>query len=152
MIEKYAAATRSTNLRNDPYRSSIDAIMAMGLAAPQVASTAIRAKFAAHPAAIHQLYKLLIAKTLAKAATRKWPADVCPVRVAKETVNFWLDSSCRVCTGTKFVDHRECPLCQGSGKREIPLPPAQHSYLLNGIAFLNITVARAGRAFDLKLA
>lgn len=151
MLERYATAARSTNLRNDERHSAIDAIVAMGCADVPYGSLAIRAKYGDFISAKAELLSMFESRCVQRAKARKWPVEVQPGSVAKVTVGYFLSPSCRSCTGAKEIGFRVCPDCEGTGTRPIDATPQERPFVDDGLAFLNQTVARAVTAASAKL-
>lgn len=151
MLERYASATRSTNLRNDERHAAINAVVAMGFADIPLGSLAVRAKFADHPQARLQLLAALKARCESRAKARKWPESVDPISVAVATFTYWLYPQCESCTGAKELAYRTCPDCAGSGVRPVQASSAELPHVEDNLAYLNQTVARTQRAMSDRL-
>lgn len=151
MLERYASATRSTNLRNDERHSAIDAVVAMGVADEPLGSLAIRAKFGDHPGAVYDLREALHTRCKSRAVSRKWSDAVDPAVVADIALAYFLYPQCASCTGAGEIGYRVCPDCQGAKTRKILASAEQQPHVFDTIAFLNQSVSRAQRAASVRL-
>lgn len=151
IVQKYTSALGSSNLRDDAHHHSTEVLAAAALCR-DLGTMLFRVKFAgdatSYPALL-AAWRVMVKK---KAGHRSWPADVSPAKVARLSLDHWLNDVCATCTGRGYEPVRgqatvmsdvACRACSGRGTRAVL---AQHKllYLIEDmVEALNSMVAHA---------
>lgn len=160
VIQKYTSALGSSNLRDDAHHHSTEVLAAAALCR-NLGTKLFRVKYAgdatSYPALL-DAWREIVKK---KAGHRKWPEDVSPAKVARLSLDHWLNDVCPACTGRAYEPVRgqatvlsdfACRACSGSGTRPVT---AQHKMLHlveDMVEALNVMVAHAARQTLKRLA
>lgn len=138
IIENYARATISSNLKDDAHHhdhEKLAAVAAAGLVDgvwPH-ANMLLRVKYAGDASSYPRLTEEWRALVKTKAAMRGWPIEVSASKVARLALNHWLTDVCPACHGRGKLLHKEltsvlsddpCPICAGTGARPIEARPS----------------------------
>lgn len=140
--EKFVYALASTDLRDDQFHYQTEALQASAIAdmgaGAILGSLLSRVKFGdpmqhkdfesgAHNLA--QLVGIWKGEVAKRGKERGWvtiridrdisTAQALYRRVAESSLAYWLDSTCKPCSGTKYVNHTICRACMGSGTADI---------------------------------
>ncbi len=140
--ERYINSVNSSDLRDDEHHHSTDALMACANAdkgkTGLLGSLLCRVKFSDGSTSkefsggstnLSTLLKVWHAEVEKKGRDRVWvkigsdrdiqTAHALYKRVAEKSLAHWLDSNCKVCNGTKYVEHTVCRDCFGTGQAAI---------------------------------
>ena len=136
--ERYINAVNSSDLRDDEHHHSTDALAASSIAdngsGGLLGSLLCRVKYSDGSTArefcggstnLSALLKIWLIEVEKKGRARVWvkigsdrdisTAHALYKRVAEKSLAHWLDSNCKVCNGTKYVEHAACKDCFGTG-------------------------------------
>lgn len=131
VIQKYTSALGSSNLRDDAHHHSTEVLAAAALCR-DLGTKLFRVKYAGDASSYPALLDAWREIVIGKAAHRTWPADVSPSKVARLSMDHWLNDVCLACTGRRYEPVRgqttvmsdtPCRACAGSGTRAVE---AQH--------------------------
>ena len=140
--DRYIASLSASNLRDDAEHHQAEPLLASALAAAEMngelgpllhrvkyAGTIERQNFVGNPANLAQLLRLWIAEVTKRGRARKWMSentewDATAARklyrtVAEVSLAYWLDSTCKCCSGTGLAVRQKCKPCGGSGTAQI---------------------------------
>jgi len=149
-IEKsYARATVSSNLKDDEFHHDHEKLAAVALSGVgegnwPYANLLLRVKYAGDASSYNTLAEEWRAHVKIKAALRGWPITVSASKVARLSLDHWLNDVCPACSGRahlplmnlpNVLSDDPCPACSGTGTRPIDLHPAaiaKHGYLASG--------------------
>jgi hypothetical protein len=139
-IEKsYARATVSSNLKDDEFHHDHEKLAAVALSGlgegiwPH-ANMLLRVKYAGDASSYYRLAEEWRAHVKIKAALRGWPIEISASKVARISLDYWLNDVCPVCTGRGSLPvagipnvllDDPCPVCAGTGARPIDLHPSK---------------------------
>ena len=127
VIQKYTRALGSSNLRDDSHHHSTEVLAAAALCR-DLGTKLFRVKYASDASSYPALLEAWREVVIGKAAMRTWPADVSPAKVARLSLDHWLNDVCLACTGRCYEPVRgkvstmsdvACRACAGSGKRAV---------------------------------
>ena len=127
VIQKYTRALGSSNLRDDAHHHSTEVLAAAALCR-DLGTKLFRVKYAADATSYPALLEAWREVVIGKAAHRTWPADVSPAKVARLSLDHWLNDVCSACTGRGYEPVRgkastmsdvPCRACAGGGKRAV---------------------------------
>ncbi|ATD62513.1 MAG: hypothetical protein ACOH2S_27565 [Janthinobacterium svalbardensis] len=134
VIQKYTRAIGSSNLRDDAHHHSTEVLAAAALCR-DLGTKLFRVKYAGDATSYASLLDAWREIVKTKAAHRTWPADVSPAKVAKLSLDHWLNDVCPACTGRCYEPVRgqatvlsdvSCKACAGTGTRAVQV---QHKLL-----------------------
>ncbi len=134
VIQKYTSALGSSNLRDDAHHHSTEVLAAAALCR-DLGTKLFRVKYAGDATSYPALLDAWREIVKSKAGHRTWPADVSPAKVARLSLDHWLNDVCPACTGRAYEPVRgqttvmsdiACRACAGSGTRAVQ---AQHKML-----------------------
>jgi hypothetical protein len=165
IIERYASAVRSANLKSDPRTtmSDTDVLGAMGLAAKhEPLAAALQRLFCGDNTAAVQIVELLSDDAWKQARAMRVKLNrVQAVDMAKACLAWHRDGTCKPCgghgvmliPGTKTLGTQKCKPCLGEGKIpfERQFPAAQRELARWTIAHMEKCQAEAGPAAMRKL-
>ncbi|NML61805.1 hypothetical protein HHL21_12080 [Massilia sp. RP-1-19] len=127
VIHKYTLAVSSSNLRDDAHHHSTEVLAAAALCR-DLGTRLFRVKYAGDATTYPALLEDWRTIVEGKAAVRTWPADVSPRKVARLSLNHWLNDVCPVCTGRGYeavrgaptvMSDNVCKACGGTAKRAV---------------------------------
>ena len=134
VIQKYTSALGSSNLRDDAHHHSTEVLAAAALCR-DLGTKLFRVKYAGDATSYPALLDAWREIVKSKAGHRTWPADVSPAKVARLSLDHWLNDVCPACTGRAYEPVRgqttvlsdiACRACAGTGTRAVQ---AQHKML-----------------------
>ncbi len=140
LVQRYARAAESGNLRNDEYHYDTDVLAAMALSSTY-GGLLFRVKYCNDAASYRYLLDKWTWIVSTKAVRRKWPDNVKIDKIAFLSLTRWLNSVCPACTGRKnetifntpSLSDKQCALCNGTGETELRCNPAIRDYVLHMI-------------------
>lgn len=127
IIQQYASAIRSGNLKDDAQHHSTEVLAAAALAST-IGSKLFRVKYAADATTYQALLTEWHAIVQSKAAHRGWPEAISRSQIARLSLNYWLNDLCDACGGFGVEMVRDvpnvrsdiaCKVCHGSAKRPL---------------------------------
>ncbi|MDC8759045.1 hypothetical protein [Janthinobacterium fluminis] len=101
VIQKYTRALGSSNLRDDAHHHSTEVLAAAALC-HDLGTKLFRVKYAGDATSYPALLEAWREVVITKAAHRTWPADVSPAKVARLSLDHWLNDVCLACTGRGY--------------------------------------------------
>ncbi|KQQ32004.1 hypothetical protein ASF61_16860 [Duganella sp. Leaf126] len=131
VIQKYTRALGASNLRDDAQHHQTEVLAAAALCR-DLGTKLFRVKYAGDASSYSALLDAWREIVKTKAAHRTWPADVSPAKVARLSLDHWLNDVCPACTGRGYEAVRgqptvlsdvACRACAGGGTRAVQ---AQH--------------------------
>lgn len=126
LVQRYAHAATSSNLKVDEYHMDADVLMAVAMSGGLAASMS-RIKYLKDATCYRPLLLAWTGVVGKKATLRHWREDWSPVRVAKISLDYWLTDQCPACQGTGFPvlqgiptrSPKACATCNGQGRRPL---------------------------------
>jgi hypothetical protein len=124
----------SSNLRDDAHHHSTEVLAAAALCR-DLGTKLFRVKYAGDPTTYPALLEVWREIVIIKAQHRRWPADVSPAKIARLSLDHWLNDVCPACTGRSYepvkgvprlMSDMPCRACMGTGRRAIE---AKHNLL-----------------------
>ena len=186
IVQSYARATVSSNLRSDEHHHDHEKLAAVALSGLADGSwphsnLLLRVKYAGDSSSYSTLAEEWRAHVKIKAALRGWPLEVSASKIARLSLDHWLNDVCPLCVGRGSLPHEgianvlsdePCPACAGTGVRPIDLKPSaiKHfatdvchwwpiirpvmliQYVTDMVEVLNVMTIRAGSEAIRKLA
>ena len=129
VIEKYARATTSSNLRDDHHNHQAEPLAAIALAGiGGIGPILWRVKYANDASSYHQLLRDWTEIVFKKAGCEGWPRDVSPRHISKMALDQFILDRCQACEGTGRAPHPgnaqvrsddECPVCHGTARQPL---------------------------------
>lgn len=124
IVQRYATAAVSSNLKNDEHHTATDVLAAVALSS-DIGHLLFRLKYCNDRSVYGRLLDAWVAKIGKKAARRGWLHNA--ERVAVAALQHWINDVCPSCSGRghkKMPDapmlcDEACELCNGSGKRAL---------------------------------
>ncbi|MDT0355673.1 hypothetical protein RJO15_07850 [Herbaspirillum huttiense F1] len=161
VIEKYARAVNSTNLKDDEHHHSTEALAAVALCQTRLASKLFRVKYAADATSYAALLEKWTEIVTFKSLLRTWPIEVSPKKVARLSLDHWLNDVCQECGGTgvqalpghlNVLSDLPCRVCSGTAKRAVQAKHNIKSYVSDMVEALESMTIQAGGEAVKKLA
>ncbi|CUI09824.1 hypothetical protein BN2497_14425 [Janthinobacterium sp. CG23_2] len=127
VIQKYTRALASSNLRDDAHHHSTEVLAAAALCR-DLGTKLFRVKYASDATTYPALLEAWCEIVIGKASHRTWPPDVSPAKIARLSLDHWLNDVCPACTGRGYEPMRgkpamlsdvACRTCAGSGRRAV---------------------------------
>lgn len=127
VIHQYTHAVSSSNLRDDAHHHSTEVLAAAALCRG-LGTKLFRVKYAGDATSYPALLEEWRAVVESKAALRTWPPDVSPRKIARLSLDHWLNDVCPACTGRGYQSVRgvpsvmsdiACGSCGGTAKRAV---------------------------------
>lgn len=154
IVERYARATRSSNLKCDESHFDTESLAAVALCGVPLGPLLLRAKYSTtegNPAAMYDLRRAWIDVVAKAALIGGWPEKVKVSKVVAASIEYWMNDACPACTGRKSdqvngtpcLSGVECATCSGTGKRKIPADAQHAPYVEKMINTLNATALSA---------
>lgn len=156
IIQQYSAAVVSSNLKDDAHHHQTEVLGAVAMSG-ELASDLFRTKYSLQAKAYDSLlasWKIVV-KT--KAVTRQWPREVSANKVARLSLDYWLNDVCTYCVGKGHLrittdtsgrgtlSDDPCPGCNGTAKRPIDVKPQMIvKYVTEMVESLEATAISAG--------
>ncbi|MBB3213437.1 hypothetical protein FHW67_002729 [Herbaspirillum sp. Sphag1AN] len=157
VIEKYTRAVNSSNLRDDEQHHATDVLAATALCETRLATKLFRVKYAGDATTYAALLAEWTEIVTFKSLLRTWPIEVSPKKVARLSLDHWLNDVCPVCTGTGLqlgVGHTDaaCKACNGTAKRPVQVKHSVQDYVRDMVESLEAMTIQAGGEAMRKLA
>lgn len=149
IIERYAGAVNTSDLRDDERHHQTDILAAVALSS-KLGSLLHRAKNANDQYSIIPLLELWRAACKRRAKEDKWK------KVAEEVADislwYWLDDLCQVCKGrghpviidTPTLEAATCQDCHGTGRKKLQCSENIKGLVLDGVQILDRMANEAG--------
>lgn len=161
VIEKYARAVTSTNLKDDEHHHNTEVLAAAALCETRLATKLFRVKYAAdatsYPALLAEWTEIVTFKSL----LRTWPIEVSPKKVARLSLDHWLGDVCQECNGTgvqalpghlSILSDLPCRVCSGTAKKPVQVKHNLKNYVSDMVESLEAMMIQAGGEVVRKLA
>ena len=161
VIEKYTRAVTSSNLRDDEHHHSTEALAAVALCQTRLASKLFRVKYAADATSYVALVEEWTEIVTFKSLLRAWPIEVSPKKIARLSLDHWLNDVCSICVGTGFqatpghlgmLSDIPCRVCKGTAKRPLQAKHNLMPFLSDMVESLEVMTVQAGGEAVRKLA
>jgi len=161
VIEKYARSVNSSNLRDDSRHHATDVLAAVALCQTRLASKLFRVKYAADASSYTALLAEWTEIVTFKSLLRVWPIEVSPKKVARLSLEHWLNDVCPACFGTGFeadqnnpqlLSECACRACNGTARRAIQVKHNLMDYVRDMVEALECMTLQAGDQAMRKLA
>jgi hypothetical protein len=127
VIQKYTRAIGSSNLRDDAQHHQTEVLAAAALCR-DLGTKLFRVKYAGDASTYPALLEAWREIVKTKAGHRAWPADVSPAKIARLSLDHWLNDVCPACTGRAYepvkgvpsvLSDIACRPCNGTGRRAV---------------------------------
>lgn len=127
VIQKYTRALGSSNLRDDAHHHATEVLAAAALCR-DLGTKLFRVKYAGDATTYPALLDAWRDVVVTKAQHRRWPADVSPAKIARLSLDHWLNDVCPACTGRAYeavkgvprlMSDVACHACAGTGRRAV---------------------------------
>jgi hypothetical protein len=127
VIHQYTLAVSSSNLRDDAHHHSTEVLAAAALCR-DLGTKLFRVKYAGDTTTYPALLEDWRTIVEGKAALRTWPSDVSRRKVARLSLDHWLNDVCPSCTGCGYesvmgvptvMSDIACRACSGTAKRAV---------------------------------
>jgi hypothetical protein len=160
VIEKDTRATSASNLRDDAHHHQTEVLAAAALSGG-IGTLLFRAKWGGDASTIPARRERWREIVVSKAAHRNWPADVCPAKVARLSLDFWLCDVCEACSGRlhdplagipSVLGDIPCRSCAGSGKRSLVAQHKMQRWIENMIDAMDASAHHAAGQMMKRLA
>lgn len=151
VIQKYTRAIGSSNLRDDAQHHQTEVLAAASLCR-DLGTKLFRVKFAGDATSYPALLEAWREIVIGKAALRTWPADVSPSKVARLSLDHWLNDVCPACTGRGYEMVRgqptvlsdvACRACAGQATRAVQVQHKLQHLVEDMVEALNAMSAHA---------
>lgn len=161
VIEKYTRAVTSSNLKDDDQHHSTEVLAAAALCQSRLGTKLFRVKYASDATTYASLLDDWIEIVTFKSLLRGWPADVKPRKIARLSLDYWLNDVCPVCTGTgyqtvpnvpKVLSDVQCKACNGTAKRPLHVKHNLTVFVQDMVEALEVMTIEAGDETMRKLA
>lgn len=151
VIQKYARAIGSSNLQDDQFHHNTEVLAAAALCR-DLGTKLFRVKYANDATTYQALledWREIVAK---KAVLRAWPADVSPRKIARLSLNHWLNDVCQACTGRGYdavkgvptvLSDIPCRACGGTARRAVQAKHNLIQYVEDMVEVLDAMSAHA---------
>lgn len=151
IIQKYARATTSSNLKCDDSHHDVDALMAVALCGVPLGPLLIRAKIGNEESAYRALQPAWLDVVAKTAFMKNWPEKIKVKVVAEKSLRHWMNDACPTCTGRKSdrIDNTpclsgvDCVDCGGTGKRPVDCDQTHEPYVTRMVYALDTTIMNA---------
>ncbi len=160
VIQKYSHAIGSSNLRDDAHHHATEVLHAAAWSG-ELGSKLFRVKYANDVTTYPALLEAWRDIVKSKAVLRHWPADISPSKIARLSLNHWLNDVCPSCTGRGYqpvagvpsvMSDIACKQCAGTAKRSIEAKHSLMDYVTAMAEVLDEMSARAAGEMMRKLA
>ncbi len=157
--ERYAGATRSSNLLDDAHHHTTDVLAAVALSS-DIGSLLMRVKYALDASSYPQLRAAWCEKVKFKADAAHWPTNINPRRVASVTLDYWINDRCPDCNALGFGKFENAPTltgdvcmtCDGTGTKPLACDNDMRKYAMDALHELECMIIEAGSKAIKKLA
>jgi hypothetical protein len=158
LVQRYAHAAGSGNLKNDALHHAPDVLAAVALSS-DYGGMLFRAKYQNDLAAYQRLLHHWTWIVSCKALRRSWPEHIPINKVALISLNRWISNVCPACTGrrletifnTPHLSDKACRLCDGSGEAPLRVDERWRDYVLDMIEELTADEYKAAARAAKKL-
>jgi hypothetical protein len=161
VIEKYSLSVTSSNLKDDEQHHATDVLAAAALCETRLATKLFRVKYAADATSYAALLSEWTEIVTFKSLLRTWPVEVSPKKIARLSLDHWLNDVCPECFGTGFratpdspslLSDIPCKACKGTAKRQVQAKHNLLNYVSDMVESLEAMTVQAGREAVRKLA
>ncbi len=151
VIQKYTRSITASNLRDDAHHHHTEVLAAAALCR-DLGTKLFRVKYASDATSYPALLEAWREIVIGKAATRSWPADVSPAKMARLSLDHWLNDVCPACTGRAYEPVRgapsvmsdvPCRICRGTGRRAVAAKHNELKYVEQMVEALDAISAHA---------
>ncbi len=151
VIQKYTRSITTSNLRDDAHHHHTEVLAAAALCR-DLGTKLFRVKYASDATSYPALLEAWREIVIGKAATRSWPADVSPAKMARLSLDHWLNDVCPACTGRAYEPVRGAPsvmsdvlcrTCRGTGRRAVKAKHNELKYVEQMVEALDAISAHA---------
>lgn len=156
IIKSYSRATQSSNLMDDAHHHATEKLAAVALSGVPTGSPAnllFRVKYAndatSYPALLAEWETIVSTK----AVIRTWPQHINARKVARLSLEYWLNDVCPVCGGKGHLplDHTPnvlsddpCPACDGTTVKPLACEENWRKYITEMVEALSAMTVHAG--------
>lgn len=160
IIESYSRATQSSNLKDDQFHHTTEKLAAVALSS-KLGSVLFRVKYANDATSYARLLEDWIEIVVIKAAIRNWPKEVSPRKIARLSLEYWINDLCQCCGGKGYpslenvpnvLSDKQCKVCDGTGKRAIAAKHDLVDYVADMVEAIEEMTRHAGSEAIKKLA
>ncbi len=147
IIKKYSRAVGSSNLKDDATHHHTEVLAAValsGVATGSIGHILFRVKYANDASSFSRLLGEWETEVSIKAVLRSWPQHINAKKVARLSLEYWLNDVCSVCGGKghpelmpRVLDDGPCPACNGSGIKKIECEENWRKYITEMTESLN---------------
>ena len=156
VIEKYAGAVNSTNLKDDEHHHNTDVLAAVALTT-RLGSNLLRAKYAGIEASTKPLmddWKCIILKRAIREGWTQFAEEVALI-----SLWYWLEPICETCKGrehpkipnTPMLEMIVCPTCGGTGRKPLECVAEIQLFVRDGVEQLESMCREAASKANHKL-
>jgi len=151
VIQKYTRALGSSNLRDDAHHHTTEVLAAAALCR-DLGTKLFRVKYAGDATTYPALLEAWREIVITKASHRRWPADVSPAKIARLSLDHWLNDVCLACTGRAYepvkgvasvLSDAPCRACAGSGRRAVAAKRNIEQLVIDMVESLDALAAHA---------
>jgi len=152
--QSYARATISNNLKDDAFHHDHEKLAAVALSGVETGSIGhilFRVKYANDASSFNRLLGEWETIVSTKAVVRGWPQHINARKVARLSLEYWLNDVCGLCGGKghlelmpRVLDDEPCPSCNGSGVKALKCEENWRKYLTEMIESLDSMAKHAG--------
>lgn len=162
-IQKYSRSINSSNLRDDEHNHSTEILAAAAMAerTAKLGTLLFRVKYCNDATTYSALFAGWMGIVETKAGVRQWPSDVSASKVARISLDYWLNDLCTVCGGMgheplehvpQVLHDEPCSCCHGTAKRPIEARHDTVKYVTEMVEVLEAMIIHAGGETMRKLA
>jgi hypothetical protein len=159
IAQRFIQAACSGNLTNDEHHFGVDVIMAVAMSSA-LGGLLFRVKYKNDQGSYKALLDHWTWIVSCIASKRHWPDHIPVDKVARESLQRWMDNRCRVCLGLGYSRpssntlhgvHKACHVCHGNGKQPLRADSRLHRYILDMEEELTAMEDKAGARAKKKL-
>ncbi len=159
IIQRYSRAATSSNLRDDEHNHQTEILAAAALASMHIGcelgTKLFRVKYSNDASSYPNLLSEWCDIVKSKSRTRNWPEEISHSKIAKESLNYWLNDQCIMCGGhghqevenvPQVLKDDPCAACDGSGRRALGVDVAHNriEYVEQMVELLEKMIIHAG--------
>lgn len=170
IIQQYVRSATSSNLRDDAENHNTEILAAAAMASTkpgcELGTKLFRVKYAEDQTSRQALLDEWLIVVHKKSIIRNWPPTVSVSKVAKASLDYWLDGRCLDCKGRGrrafkdglgeevkgLLENDPCPTCKGVAKRPISGRQDTKKYIEHMVDLLESMIIVAGGETMRKLA